>query len=320
MSTFGDLYGDLLNLGGQDATGDALTMTKNAVNRAYRRVLSLSGQVSSQREFSLTSAASTSQYGLGPYIKRILNIDDPNNNRQVDQITKADFDALYPGNTTTGDPREYYILGTYGVNAQPSSASTLSFTSNAATDTGLIRISGFVSGVYTSEQITLNGTSAVVTSASFTTVERVVKLQQSTTVHIGTVTATSNSGAVTVVVIPYHLDSPSHLWLEFYPICDGVITYTIRAEMNKPPLVEADDWPDIDEDFHDAILGLAAGEVLPPFGSEQTGHRMLEQGEDQLKALLGTRVSRNLVRQFVDVTTNSNVYPRRPLVKGIDIQ
>ena len=119
MSTFADLYGDLLNLGGQDSTGDALSISKRGVNRAYRRILSLSGQVSSQREFTLTSVSGTSQYGLGPYVKRILNIDDPTNNRQVEQITKGDYDALYPGTTTSGDPRSYYILGSFGVNAQP---------------------------------------------------------------------------------------------------------------------------------------------------------------------------------------------------------
>tara|TARA_Y100001951_G_scaffold88955_1_gene80926 strand:- start:2231 stop:3193 length:963 start_codon:yes stop_codon:yes gene_type:complete len=319
MSTFVDLYTDLLNLGGQDATGEALQMAKTAVNRAYRRVLGLSGQVSSQREFSLSVASGTSQYGCGPYVKRILNIDDGTNDRQVTQITKGDYDGLYPGTSATGDPRYYYILGSFGVNAQPSSASTLSFTSNDNDDNGTVRVSGFVSGVYTHESITLNGTSAVATSNSYTTVERVTKLQADTTTHDGTVTATSNSGAVTVVVIPYHMDSPTHLWVEFYPTPDSSLTYTIRAEMNKPNMINDGDWPDIDEDFHNAILYIAAGEVLPAFGNESLGARMLEEGKDELDALLGTRVSRNILRQFVDVTTNVGVGPQRPLVQGIDI-
>jgi len=319
MSTFADLYGDLLNIGGQDSTGDALTIAKNSLNRAYRRVLALSGQASSHREFSLTIASSTSQYGLGPYVKRVLNIDDPNNNRRVEQITKGDYDTLYPGTTSTGDPRDYYILGVFGVNAQPSSASTLSFTSSSATDNGKIRVNGFVSGVYTSEQITLNGTTAVVTSNSYTSVERVTKLQEDSTIHAGNVTATSNSGGVTVVVIPFHIDSPSHLWVEFYPIPDSAITYTVRAEMNKPNMVNDDDWPDIDEDFHDTILYLAAGEALAVFGQEGLGQRLEQRGEEQIDALLGTRVSRNLVRQFVDVTTSSPTSPPRPLISGIDV-
>jgi hypothetical protein len=320
MSTFADLYGDLLNLGGQDSTGDALSISKRGINRAYRRILSLSGQVSSQREFALASVSGISQYGLGPYVKRILNIDDPSNTRQVGQITKADYDGLYPGTTTSGDPRNYYILGSFGVNAQPSSASALAFVSDASSDTGKIRINGFVSGVYTTEQITLNGTVAVASTKSYTTVERITKLQETTTVHTGTVTVTSNSGGVTVVKLPFHMDSPTHLWVEFYPKPDSVITYTVRAEMNKPSLVNDGDWPDIDEDFHDAILYLAAGEVLPVFGQEGLGARLTEKGEDQIDALLGTRVSRNLVRQFVDVTTSSSITPTRPLISGVDIQ
>jgi hypothetical protein len=319
MSTFVDLYTDLLNLGGQDATGDALVMAKNAINRAYRRTLSLSGQASSQREFSLTTVASTSQYGLGPYIKRILNVDDGANDRQVDQITKADYDGLYPGTTSGGDPLKYYILGVYGVNAQPSSASALEFKSDAATDTGTIRVSGFVGGVYSHESITLNGTTGVSTTKSYTTVERITKLQSATTIHIGTVTATSNSAAVTVIVLPYHLDSASHVWVEFYPQPNLARTYTIRAEMNKPPLINDADWPDIDEDFHDAILYLAAGEALPAFGNEGLAARMMEDGKDEIEALAGTRVSRNIIRQFVDVTTSANFNPQRPLIKGIDI-
>ena len=319
MSTFADLYGDLLNLGGQDSTGDALSISKRGVNRAYRRILSLSGQVSSQREFTLTSVSGTSQYGLGPYVKRILNIDDPTNNRQVEQITKGDYAALYPGTTTSGDPRNYYILGSFGVNAQPSSASALSFASDATSDNGSIRINGFVSGVYTTEEVTLNGTSAVASSNSYTTVERITKIQEDTTNHAGTVTVTSNSAAVTVVKIPFHMDSPTHLWVEFYPKPDAAITYTVRAEMNKPNLINDGDWPDIDEDFHDAILYLAAGEVLPVFGQEVLGARLMQKGEDQIDALLGTRVSRNLVRQFVNVTTSASITPTRPLISGVDI-
>ena len=75
MSTFVDLYTDLLNLGGQDATGDALVMAKNAINRAYRRTLSLSGQVSSQREFSITTVVNTSQgYIQARHLPVILSI------------------------------------------------------------------------------------------------------------------------------------------------------------------------------------------------------------------------------------------------------
>lgn len=424
MSTFVDLYTDLLNIGGQDATGDALAMAKGSLNRAYRRVLALSGQASSTREFNVTTVAGVaatvtssntenftitgssndafsvavnggptvaitltagtrtaaqiarninddgpgglsasvssgavvltsdlptsegsiqivavsndaytilgftaatttgtggSKYGLGPYVKRVLNIDDRDNNRQVFPITKADYDGQYPGSTTTGDPRKYYILGVFGVNAQPTSASALSFTSDASTDTGTIRVTGFVSGVYTHESITLNGTSAVVTTNSYATVERITKLQSDTTVHIGTVTATSNSASVTVVVIPFHMDSPSHLWLEFYPISSQARYYTVRAEMNKPNLINDADWPDIDEDFHNAILYLAAGEVLPAFGNEGLAARMFEDGKDEIEALLGKRVSRNIIRQFIDVTTSAGTGPQRPLIAGIDI-
>ena len=319
MSTFVDLYTDLLNLGGQDATGDALVMAKNAINRAYRRTLSLSGQVSSQREFSITTVASTSQYGLGPYIKRVLNIDDGANNRQIPPITKADYDGLYPGTTSSGDPSKYYLLGVYGANAQPSSASALEFKSDNSLDTGTVRVTGFVGGVYSHETITLNGATGVSTTKSYTSLERITKLQATTTVHTGTITATSNSAAVTVVVIPFHMDSASHLWLEFHPNPSTVRTYTIRAEMNKPNMINDADWPDIDEDFHDAILYLAAGEALPAFGSEGLGSRMLEEGKDEIEALAGTRVSRNIVRQFIDVTTSAGVGPQRPLISGIDV-
>ena len=319
MSTFVDLYTDLLNLGGQDATGDALVMAKNAINRAYRRTLSLSGQVSSQREFSITTVVNTSQYGLGPYIKRILNIDDGANDRQVKQITKGDYDGLYPGTSSTGDPFNYYILGVYGVNAQPSSASVLAFVSDLGADNGKIRVSGFVGGVYSHESVTLNGTSTVNTTKSYTTVERITKLQATTTTHTGTVTVKSNSNAVTVAVIPYHLDSASHIWIEFHPKPDTIRTYTVRAEMNKPNMINDADWPDIDEDFHDAILYLAAGEALPAFGNEGLAARMMEDGKDEIEALAGTRVSRNIIRQFVDVTTSAGVGPQRPLISGIDI-
>ena len=50
MSTFADLYGDLLNIGGQDSTGEALPIAMNSLNRASRRVLALSGHPSSPQD------------------------------------------------------------------------------------------------------------------------------------------------------------------------------------------------------------------------------------------------------------------------------
>ena len=79
------------------------------------------------------------------------------------------------------------------------------------------------------EKNDMNGTTSVTTTQTFSSVERIVKTyDDGVSSYSGTVTV-KDSSANTIAVIPTWVDSPSYLWIEFYPIPDSAITYTVRA-------------------------------------------------------------------------------------------
>jgi|TARA_R100000808_G_scaffold24194_1_gene55103 hypothetical protein len=319
--TFRDLIDEVLDLGSHGTGDDFEGMVKAAINRTYRRVLQKTRQETSLREFSLATVADTSKYGMPLYVKRILNIEDPTNKRVVYDISWREYDDLYAGNTTTGDPTRAYVLGSFGTAAQNASASVFNVVSSNTADANnrYVTITGFVSGHLTSETITLNGLVTATGSTSFDAngIERIVVHSIVNVDVVGTITVKDASGN-TMASIPPTFKSPTHLWVEFYPIPDGVITYTVRCEMRKPDLVEDEDWPEIDEDFHNIIVWGAAADVLPNVGKGNQADRLRRDYEEGLMEALNAQGDHpGRIRTFADLDVDSK-YPRRPLVKGVD--
>ena len=319
--TFRDLINEVLDLGSHGTGDDFEDMVKAAINRTYRRVLQKTRQETTLREFSLATVADTSKYGMPLYVKRILNIEDATNNRTVYDISWREFDNLYAGNDTTGDPTRAYVLGTFGTASQNASASVFNIVSSNTADANnsYVTITGYVSGHLVAETITLNGLVVSTGSTSFDAngIERVVVHGGTNIAIVGTVTV-KDAGGSTMAVIPPTFKSPSHLWIEFYPIPDGVITYTVRSEMRKPDLVSDEDWPEIDEDFHNIIVWGAGADVLPNVGKGDQADRLRRDYEEGLMEALNAQGEHpGRVRTFSDLDLGS-AYPRRPVVKGVD--
>lgn len=320
MGTFREIIDEILDLSSNDAGGEFEDMVKSAVNNTYRQILQRTNQETKRREFSLVTESGTSQYGMPLYVKKVLNIDDAVNQRSIYDISARTFDTQYAGNTDTGDPYRAYILGKFGVERQPSSASAVTVVSDSASDstTSFVTITGFVSGQLQQETLTLNGTSSVAGSKSFTSIERIVKHANSGITIAGTITATSNAGAITLCVIPPQYKSPTHLWFEFHPIPTSALTYTVRADMRKPDLIADSDWPDIDEDFHSMIVWGAGAQVLPNAGKGPQADRMAADYQRSMGNISGSEDDTpNRIRTFSNVHIVEN-YPRRPLIQGID--
>ena len=320
MGTYRGMINEILDLGSHDSGDEFEGMVKAAINRTYRQVLQASNQETLQREFSLTTASGTSQYGMPLYVKRVLNIEDATERRRIYDISAQQFDATYPGHSDTGAPRRAYMLGKYGCEAQPTSASVITVVSDSTSDTATsyVTITGFVSGELQQETLTLNGTSSVAGSKSFTAIERIVKHADTGITIVGTITVTSNSAAVTVAVIPPQYESPTHLWFEFHPIPTAAQTYAVRSDMRKPDLIDDSDWPEIDEDFHSMIVWGAGAQCLPNAGKGAQADRLHRDYMKALDEIGGTQDSHpNRIRTFSNVH-GMQAFPRRPLISGVD--
>lgn len=322
--TFKELQVDLLNLFGGDSGGDEETMAKAAINRVYRRLLDAVDADHERREFTLTTAASTSKYGMPLYVKTVLNMDDGTNDRRIFNISALEYDVTYPGTVESGTPTRAYRYGVLGVQKQISTAEAVTLQSSSASDTGInfqCRVTGFNSAdVLISEKIQLTGTTPATSTATFKAdgLERVVKLAASGSSWSGYITLKGATSGTTFATIPVWWDSPDYQWIEFHPIPDAALTYTVRAIMRKPELVDDEDWPEINEDFHNLLVWGAAAEMLPLVGKTSISDRFRRDFENGLARFSsGQQVEPNRVRVFADVSTQIQ-RSARPLIKGVD--
>ena len=328
MSTFREILTDVLAYSGQAKGGAFETLVKDQVNFAYRRVLD-SGKVPHEhREFSLTSVASTSKYGLPLYVRKVLNIEDPTTPRFVFMNTARDFDKRNPGSTDSSTPASAYPFGVRGVEKYPAGDGVLALTSDSGDDAGSnfkIRITGFnTSGVLVTELVTMNGTNSVNTTTSWDSelgIERVTKVTATGFTFTGNVTV-KDAAANTISVIPVWWDSPDYQWIEFDPIPAAAITYNIRCEMRKPPLVNDSDWPEFNQDFHDLLIWGVTADLLPTLGKSGVADRHRATFEARMSEFTGDNNSQPAsLYVFGNVQNRVQVRnrPLAPYIQGVDV-
>lgn len=326
--TYGNIKSRLLELAGQSSGGEFENLLELYINMVYQRYLDLSKVAHESREFSLTTESGTSQYGMPHGVRRILNIDDPTNKRNIYSITAREFDTSYPGTTTTGTPSRAYPLQVIGVQKQPAAAAGITVESDSTADSGSAYSVNFVgrdaNGALIDEDITMTGTTAATLTSSFTTIERVVK---TTTVSSGIFSGTlivKDASANVLARIPKWWASGDFVWVEFYPGPDAAVTYTVRGEMRKPPLVQDTDWPELPLEFHDLLVWGTVEDLFPKIGLESVAISHAQTHKTRREEFListQTGLSNSArVNTFRDVTNMpfGRQRPRRPLIEGFD--
>ena len=328
MSTFREILTDVLAYSGQARGGAFEVLVKDQVNFAYRRILDSGKVPHEQREFSLTSVASTSKYGLPLYVRKVLNIEDPTTPRFVFMNTARDFDKRNPGATDSSTPASAYPFGVRGVQKYPASDGTLTLVSDSIADAGndfKMRITGFnTSGVLVTELRSMNGTTDVTTTTSWDStlgIERITKVPSTGFTFTGNVTV-KDDDANTISVIPVWWDSPDYQWIEFDPIPAAAITYNIRCEMRKPPLVNDSDWPEFNQDFHDLLIWGVTADLLPTLGKSGVADRHRATFETRMSEFTGDNNSQPAsLYVFGNVQNRVQVRnrPLAPYIQGVDV-
>lgn len=213
------------------------------VNRRWRRVynaLLLAEVWENVREYAFSTTSGTREYALPYDFDEMLTLMDETNDRQLDRITQHEYLQQFGYNLDqTGAPIAYIQYAEGSVATQPTSASAIRFASDAVADTSQKgRVRGIVSGVETTEQVTLTGTTAVSTTKSFSEVYEI----SLDSVCTGVVTVDSNSAAVTIAVIPIGMKQALYRRLKLHYVPAG--TYSMRATYKRRflPLSNDDDY------------------------------------------------------------------------------
>lgn len=333
--TYGEVVTTILDYAGQGSGGDFEKLVKRLVNGVYYRVLESGKVPQALREFTLTTVAGTSKYGLPLYVRRVLNIEDPTTPRFVYEETARSFDKGYPGTTESGTPSFAYPLGTYGVQVQPSTSGELIIEPSGSADFGSnyrVRVVGYrhnpgysYDGALVTEIVEMGASEFIpaLTSYSYKAdygVERIVK-EPLSGYTFSTVVTVNDLEDVDLAVIPVGWTSPEYLWIEFHPIPDAAITYTIRSEMRKPPLVNTGDWPEFAAEYHDLLVFGVTMDLLPSLGKPEIGDRHRATYVKMLEALQRSNQKRPAgIRRFREVQSLAGPAqrPERPLIQGVD--
>ncbi len=320
---FSELRDTLTELGGHDDS-DFVNMTNRAINRVMHRLLSEVNQDEVSFESSLVTVASTAKYGMPADVSRVVNVEDTSNARRLNEMSKDEFDRRYPGTTTSGQPRGYYVLGTRAVEKNLAAAGTITVESSSASDATnfSVRIEGKnANRVILSEKLTMNGTTAVTSSHSYATdgILTISKSANAGSTWTGFVTVKDSSGNV-IAYLAQPTDISRYLWVEFYPIPDSILTLTVRAVERVPDLVNDEDVPRLHEDWHHMIILGAGPELMLAAGKTSQAQRMLGEFQDNLARFKARAQYRpNRLAMFADVQSQAGLLPGdRPLIQNVD--
>jgi len=202
-----------------------------------------------QYGYSFATVDATKVYALSPLVdtSKIITMYNETESQYIDSISEQEFRMHDPGADSSGTSYLYRLVGYAPVQHQPTATSVLTFVSSVA-DTANITIQGLNTGsVMITETITLNGTTDVVSTGSFTKVMSLSKDDETA----GYVTVTSDAAAVTNVVIAPKDRAVSHPLVAPYSVPSAVDTIYYDFTMKLQTLSATTDISLIPEKYHD---------------------------------------------------------------------
>ena len=222
-----------------DSSTTFLTKIGKYINARYRDILRRYDWNHLFNTYTFTTTANQSTYPMPYDFQEAWYIFDNTNKKVLYQKQEM---GSQNDTTLIGSP-DYYTVNEVSMQAQPTAASTLSLVSDSASDnTQSVFIKGTVNGYENSETVTLGGTTPVVSTKSYTKVTQISKSATSS----GVVTVTSNSGAVTLAVIPAGQLQARYRIIQFYYIPSSSISMVVRYKRSPLPLVNDYDYPILD--------------------------------------------------------------------------
>ncbi len=231
--------------------------------------------------------------------------------------TMSFFDST-PIDTMENIPTHYRMWGMNTNVEELLAPSVISVSSSSTADTSKsITVFGVVSGYPDYEIINTNasdGTIAVNGTKTFSSVERIVRSQETT----GRITCTANSGNATIAVLPVGKTTTGPLYtkIQLYPLPNQVFPINVLYYKLPYQLVNGGDVPEIGEEFSEAIILLSTAKMK----GEQNQKEMkmfYDMYRDEINSLKKTNVDKldwkpNLQRPYPSGNIiRGDVYPQQ---------
>lgn len=324
--TYREILDQLILLFGQDSGGEFEDLAGREVNSIYGQLLEEAETDLERRTFTVSVGSGVTEVGFPMAIERVVNIEDSTNSRTLDLISRAEYDDAWATQAATGQPLRAYPAKRLGVKAQPTTAGALTLESSSSSDSGgnfLVGVRGLSSASPVYESIQMAGTTPQSTTNSYDTengVERISLTPAAGSTFSGTITVKDVDGNTICEIAPYGERSTTYDWWGFDPQPSAAYSYTVRAIVRRPPLVNDGDWPEIEDKFHGLLVHGPAMILGAAMGQGEIAAAASRMFEKAYKTFQGAHQRRTRRRQdFMPTSGPGGVVPvGRPLISGID--
>jgi hypothetical protein len=244
-----------------------------ALKDALREIFRKTKLICLQEDASFDTVADTYFYYLDSRVLYPTSFIDEDNETRLKVYTRDKFNRDYPvpDTTDTGEPRIIVPIKKIWADAQPTAASTLSITSSSASDVTsyYVGVRGISGGKEKTERLTLTGATPVISSNSYTEVISITK-----DATVGTITATSNSAAVTVVTLLPNETEKQHWKVRLAEKVPDA-AYTINYTFYQSPwnFSNDEDLIPFDDIFQDVLLDLTESIILDRQGDKKANDK-----------------------------------------------
>lgn len=248
-----------------DTTSEAFR-AQEAVRRAVKRVWNAKQWSFKLRRFTFPTVASTEDYVLPKLVGETYKIKSSVSPYDITVVSEDLFDKNVPNPTSVGNPTFARLFEMVGVETQPTSAAPLTVVSTSVSDTTqIVLVKGLVGGQVDYEEFTLNGTTQVTGSKSFSDIYAVSKSDTT----IGRVSVLSNGATITNATLATEEKVIHMRKIRLYPIPSSIMTITVKCFGLSPDLTNAYEDTEIPTRWDYVIDQFAYAYVLQTKGQEQ---------------------------------------------------
>lgn len=243
----------------QDSSAAMLALIQNYINDRYREIKQRLSIVDIQRtDYSFTTTSGTEDYVLPQDFLKEFTVMDKTNKRQLSRIDSQQQVDNYSWDLDGNGIMTHYMILDKTCNKQPTSASAIAVVSSSASDTTqTVYIKGLDSNGYEDyETITLTGTTPANSTKSYTHIMMISK----SAVTAGTITLTSNSGAVTNAVMSRQMLDYRVKVMRLVQIPDSSYSIEVSYAQRENELNQDGDYPILD--CYDALEAGATADAL----------------------------------------------------------
>ncbi len=291
---------------------DLLPKVKDWAGSRYDRIMRVFPWKHLDRTYDLTVAISTTDYALRRDLETVYTVVDVTTGGLINEETQQSHDRFVApvfevaGNVSTGSPDKYRFIGSKSVSALLSIADKIQVISGSTSDITpkVIHVVGEVSGVQVSEDIVLNGTTAVDSANTYDASAELILSQGTNDGTVGDLAGVvtvreKTTSANTLSTFAPEERAPQYRWVRFSPTPAAALTARIWYKRKWRRLVDDNDIPEV-PCANEIIEGVIA-DALWEDGQEQAAQAQEAKFNNVVNELWNSEnnFSKNLIKQAV---------------------